>query len=198
MPSVTKPTQRYLIELALALLVYAAAIYGRWYAAGHVTSHGLAVAITVSPVLGIWLAGLAMFRHYRNDDEYQKLGLLKMFAASAALTVAIIASWDVFEDAGAPPLSSEGVLGVFGGILVVCAILMRRADVVESGSRIKQFAWAVLVAAAVAAAYRMVADAESWPAVTLTIAVPCLAVAVWIALQMLPARKTKYNEGDSP
>jgi hypothetical protein len=181
---VSQAPRRYTIELSAAMLLYMATLFGRVYALKYIADPTLAIIVTLSPILPIFLAAIAVYRFYRSVDEYQRLRLLKMFAVSAGLTLVVVISWSFLEDVGAPPLSSYGVLGITSGIYIVTALLWRADNAMDSGGPLKQLAIAVVVGGAIATAYRFGAELEGWPIVPFVLVVPTLAFLVFLGMRI--------------
>jgi hypothetical protein len=181
---VSQAPRRYTIELSAAMLLYMATLFGRLYALKFVGDPTFAAIVTLSPILPICLGAIAVYRFYRSVDEYQRLRLLKMFAISAGLTLVITTSWSFVQDVGAPPLSAYGVLGITSGIYIVTALLWRADNMMDRGGPLKQLAGAVVVAGAIATAYRFGAELEGWPIVPFVLLVPTLAFLIFLGLRM--------------
>jgi len=130
-PKVSQAPRRYLYELAAAIALYMAALFGRVHLVAYTGDPALKAAILLSPILGIMLVVLAVYRFYRRVDEFFRLRMLKVGAISGGITAAAAASWSFLEDVGAPPLTNFGALMVFAGIASLTAFLYRVEDAVS-------------------------------------------------------------------
>ena len=95
----------YLIELSIVMGFYVVAIVSREWPLAHTANAGLILLIKLLPVLPIWLAFLAVVRHYRRIDEYERLKLLKTLAIAFGITSCSLVSYSFLMDAGLPPLA---------------------------------------------------------------------------------------------
>jgi hypothetical protein len=183
MTPVSQMPRRYTIELAAATLLYVIALFGRAYALKQVGDPALVKAITISPILPVWLCALAVYRFYRGVDEYQRLRLLKMFALTAGLTMPIVASWTFLWDAGAPPLSGYAVVGMMAGIWLFASVMWKVDSAGDDGIPFKRLALAAIAAGIISSGYRFVAIPQCWPAIPFALLVSVLAFVIFIALQ---------------
>jgi hypothetical protein len=165
---------RHIAAIAIALLLFAAAVSAN-------DRLGTPLAAWL-PIAGVWLVGAAGYCYYCSIDEYQRLVLLKVFAASAALTMGGVISWRFLEKAGLPPLTSESVLTLFCGLMAISALALRRD---EMAGRVRLFALAVLAAGLLAAAYQIAASLRGWPGLPLVAVVPSLVLVLWAAAHKL-------------
>jgi hypothetical protein len=171
---------RHIAAIAAALLLFAAAVFAH---------DRLGTPLTVwLPVAGVWLVGLAGYRYYCSIDEYQRLVLLKVFAASAALTMGGVISWRFLEKAGLPPLTSESVLTLFCGLMAISALALRRDEM--AGRALGLLALAVLAAGLIAAAYQIAASLRGWPELPLVAVVPSLVLVLWAAAHKLTEKNS--------
>jgi hypothetical protein len=98
-------SRAYLIELSTVMGFYVAAIVARTWLLAHTADPMLGQAIKLMPVLPIWLCFLAVLRHYRRIDEYERLQLLKTLAIAFGITSCTLVSYSFGTDAGLPPLA---------------------------------------------------------------------------------------------
>lgn len=133
MTPVEKAPFRYYLEIGLAFLLYIVALFGRVYLLKQVQDPALATAITVSPILPILLMALAVYRFYRRIDEFHRIRMLKVGAASGGLTAVAAGSWSFLADAGAPPLTNFGALFILCAAYGLVTFLYRVEDAAADG-----------------------------------------------------------------
>ena len=125
MSSETRKIWKYVVELSGAMAIYGGALFARKPLL-HATPDGpLHMLILLSPVAGIVLAAVAIFRLYLRMDEYGRLQFLKMIAICSAVAACLTSSYGFIKDAfGLHEISIAFAWPVMGACWFVAAMIM--------------------------------------------------------------------------
>jgi hypothetical protein len=109
MPAATAPVKyagrNYVIEVALVMALYVAAVWARPWLVAHAANHDLEVAAKVLPALPIWLMLVSVWRYYRRIDEFERHKFLVNLAIAFGVSSCAIVTYAFLMDAGLPPLA---------------------------------------------------------------------------------------------
>ena len=106
--------RKYIIELTVAMLLYAAVLIGSVYVAKPMQPSPMRTLLLMSPAIPMLLAVWAIARQFRRMDEFVRLRSLESLAIAAAVTAALGITYGFLEGAGYPKLSMFWVWGVMG------------------------------------------------------------------------------------
>jgi len=133
MTPISQAPRRYFIEFNGAILLFAATVLGRKYAAHEVGEPVLRTLILLSPIVPVVLAAFAVVRFYRRIDEYHRMQLLEALAVSAGVTAVVAVSWGFLEDVGFPHLQIFYAWMVMALTWAVVAIYLGWKDKLSEG-----------------------------------------------------------------
>ena len=102
--SIKRAPIAYFAEFGLAMALFVATMLLRGRFADTVSDPRERLALLAMPIVPIWLALLAVVRHYRRIDEMAKLVLVRNLALAAGLTACTVLSYGLLTDAGFAPL----------------------------------------------------------------------------------------------
>ena len=97
--------RNYLIEFAIVMGLYVAAVLVRPWLVEHAADHALTTAAKVLPALPIWLMLVAVWRYYRRVDELERHKFLVNLAIAFGVGSCAIVTYAFLMDAGLPPLA---------------------------------------------------------------------------------------------
>lgn len=97
--------RNYLIEFAIVMGLYVAAVLARPRLVEHAATHALGTAAKVLPALPIWLMLVAVWRYYRRIDELERHKFLVNLAIAFGVGSCAIVTYAFLMDAGLPPLA---------------------------------------------------------------------------------------------
>jgi peptidoglycan/LPS O-acetylase OafA/YrhL len=92
----------YVFECLVTMALYIALLLARPWLLAQSDSAALETAIKILPALPVWAFAFVVFRHYRRIDEFQRLKFLENLAIAGGITALIAATYDFFQDIGAP------------------------------------------------------------------------------------------------
>ena len=95
----------YLIEFALVMALYVAAVLVRPWLMAHAATPVVATVAKVLPAMPIWLMLVAVWRHYQRIDELERHRLLVNLAIAFGVGSCAIVTYAFLVDAGLPPLA---------------------------------------------------------------------------------------------
>jgi hypothetical protein len=95
----------YLIEFSIVMALYVLAVLVRPWLIAQAPNADLAIAAKLIPIVPIWLMLLAVLRHYRRIDEFERLKFLQTVAIAFGVSSCAIVSYAFLEDAGLPQLA---------------------------------------------------------------------------------------------
>lgn len=189
--SVSQAPRRYWYEMALAFILYMAALFGRVELLKHTADPGLRNAITLSPIVPILLMGVAVYRFYRAMDEYHRIRALKVTAISGGITAIAAASWSFLEDVGAPALTNFGAFFILAGSFALVNFLFRVEDATAEGKighPVRLLSWASTFVLAAASLWYVVAFFSGQPwSVAFAVAGAAALVHVCVSLRLGPS-----------
>lgn len=105
--------KKYLIELSLALALYAATLFASIWIAKGMTSELSQTLVVMLPALPAFAALMAILRSIKRMDEYLRVRMLEVLALSGGLTAFLSFSYGFLEGIGYPKLSGFVMYGVF-------------------------------------------------------------------------------------
>jgi hypothetical protein len=94
----------YVIESAVIAILYVGVLWYRPYLVAQSGGGALATAITLLPILPMWLLFWAALRYYRRIDEYKKQRFLEVLSLSFGIGACVIVSYGFLTDVGLPKL----------------------------------------------------------------------------------------------
>lgn len=97
--------RNYLIECALVMALYVAAVWFRPWLVDHAANHYLEVAAKILPAIPIWMMLVIVWRHYLRIDEFERHKFLVTLAISFGVGSCAIVTYTFLEDMGLPPLA---------------------------------------------------------------------------------------------
>ena len=97
--------RNYVIECAIIMGLYVAAMWARPRLVNHAPSPGVVIAAKVLPALPIWLMFVSVWRYYRRIDEFERHKFLVTLAISFGVGSCAIVTYAYLMDAGLPPLA---------------------------------------------------------------------------------------------
>jgi hypothetical protein len=115
--------QRYLVELGLALGLYAALLAVSVFLLRHGVSAAWRVPVSVMPVAALGLAAWAIIRHLNRCDEMQRRMQFDAISAAFLGTALISMSYGFLENAGFPRLSMFAVWPVMAALWAAGSIV---------------------------------------------------------------------------
>jgi len=95
----------YLLECAIVMGLYVAAVWIRPWLVAHAATPELGTAAKVLPALPIWLMLVSVWRYYRRIDEFERQKFLVTLAISFGIGSCVIVTYAFLTDAGLPPLA---------------------------------------------------------------------------------------------
>lgn len=97
--------RNYVIECALVMGLYVAAVWARPWLVDHAANYALATAANVLPALPIWLMLVSVWRYYQRIDEFERHKFLVNLAVAFGVGSCAIVTYALLTDAGLPPLA---------------------------------------------------------------------------------------------
>lgn len=104
----------YVIEMAIAALLYVGILYVRPYLVTHAGNPSLGDVIKLLPLAPLWLMFWSVWRHYRRIDEYEQKRFLETLAISFGVSAMVLVTYQFLTDVGAPQLDMTWVFPVLG------------------------------------------------------------------------------------
>ena len=95
----------YVLECAIVMGLYVAAVWARPWLVSHAATPILATAAKVLPALPIWLMFVSVWRYYSRIDEFERHKFLLTLAISFGIGSCAIVTYVFLMDVGLPPLA---------------------------------------------------------------------------------------------
>jgi hypothetical protein len=95
----------YVLECAIVMGLYVAAVWARPWLVSHAATPTLATAAKVLPALPIWLMFVSVWRYYSCIDEFERHKFLVTLAISFGIGSCAIVTYAFLRDMGLPPLA---------------------------------------------------------------------------------------------
>lgn len=97
--------RNYVIEVAIVMGLYVAAVWVRPWLVAQAPNHALEFAAKILPALPIWLMFGSVWRYYQRIDEFERHKFLVTLAISFGIGSCAIITYAFLMDAGLPPLA---------------------------------------------------------------------------------------------
>ena len=120
--------RNYVIECALVMGLYVAAVWARPWLAAHAPTHMLEFAAKVLPALPIWLMLGSVWRYYQRIDEFERHKFLVTLAISFGIGSCAIVTYAFLMDAGLPPVALTWAWPTLAVSWGLTAAIMQMAD----------------------------------------------------------------------
>ncbi len=105
--------KKYLIELGLAGMLYAATLFASIYIANGMAAGLSQTLVVMLPAFPAFAALMAILRSIKRMDEYVRVRMLEVLALSGGLTAFFAFSYGFLEGLGYPKLSGFVMYGLF-------------------------------------------------------------------------------------
>jgi hypothetical protein len=121
----------YILECAIVMGLYVAAVWARPWLVAHAAAPELAMAAKVLPAFPIWLMLVSVWRYYRRIDEFERHKFLVTLAISFGIGSCAIVTYAFLMDAGLPPLAITWVWPTLAVSWALTTAIMQIADHAE-------------------------------------------------------------------
>src|ERR1700761_1308857 len=95
----------YLIEMAIAALIYAGAAWARHWLIAQAPSHEWAIAASLVPAIPVWAMFFVVWRYYRRIDEFEQQRFLETLAIAFGVGSCLVCTYAFLADAGVPEIA---------------------------------------------------------------------------------------------
>ena len=120
-------TNRYHIELGISLAVYTALLLASSWI--HRSAHpegAMKLVVSLLPMIGVVAAAIAILRHVRRLDEFQRRVTLEALAFAFSVSAFGFFAWGFAEGAGAPRLPTFAIWPIMAGLWLVGGFIAHR------------------------------------------------------------------------
>jgi len=118
---------RYLIELGISLAVYTALLFASsWIHKSFHPEGAMKFAVNLLPMIGVIAAAIAILRHVRRLDEFQRRVTLEALAFAFSVSAFGFFAWGFAEGAGAPKLPTFAIWPIMAGLWVIGGFIAHR------------------------------------------------------------------------
>jgi hypothetical protein len=97
--------RNYIIEMAIAALIYAGAAWARHGLIARAPTHDWAIAASLVPAIPVWAMVFVVWRYYRRIDEFEKQRFLETLAIAFGVGSCLVCTYAFLADAGLPELA---------------------------------------------------------------------------------------------
>jgi len=146
--------KRYFLEVMAALALMFAIVWLRQFLLHATADPALILAGKLLPVLPVVVIGVAVWRLYRHQDEFQQQIMLKSAATGGLAAMLVFMAYAPLNALGLPPFSRQiGLLILALGYILSGAIFVFLHERAVSGTRYALFRLTPLLALLLPAAY---------------------------------------------
>lgn len=124
-PNERKKSRRYILELIVAGITYAALINVRLRFVDHVEG-AARIFVAVLPIVGVLLMALAMVRYVLGADEFQRQTIVVSGAWAALICGIVTMTLGFLEYAGVGPINMTFVLPIIVVIFGIAMLIVRQ------------------------------------------------------------------------